>query len=68
MERDKLNRTQFVHFCTHIHASAHKGLRVKKKKKGVPPICCQGVVSPYQNISYNIKNVPLSVSANQRSR
>lgn len=33
MERDTLNHIQFVHFGTHIHASAHKRLRVKKKKE-----------------------------------
>lgn len=67
MERDKLNHIQFVHFGTDIHASAPKRLRVKKKK-GVPPKCCQGVVSPYQSILYNIKNFPLSGSAYQKSR
>lgn len=43
-----------------------QGLYVKKKV--VPDKCCQGGVSPFQGMLYNIIRVPPSASANQMRR
>lgn len=68
MKRGKLNHILFIHsdIGLHMHACVH--VRFTCKKKVVPDRCCQGGVSPYQGMLYNIIHVPPSVSANQMRR
>lgn len=64
MKIDKLSHILFILSCIHMHASVLVRLTCKKKKE-VPERCCQGGVSPYQGVLYNIIHVPPTVSANQ---
>lgn len=65
MKRDKLSHILFIQSGIQMHTSVHLRFTCKKE---IPDSCCQGGMSPYQGMFYNIIHIPPSVSASQMRR